>query len=68
MVYVNPLDAMTAGFVIFMDNDFVHKLMKKLGSQFCRSGVLLFDFKKALNTDRLYFSGFNYGTQIFNEI
>ena len=51
-----------------MDNDFVHKLMKKLGSQFCRSGVLLFDFKKALNTDRLYFSDFNYGTQIFNEI
>ena len=33
VVYVNPLDAVAAGLVGFVDNDLVHKFMQELGSQ-----------------------------------
>ena len=42
VVYVNPLDAVAAGLVGFVDNDLVHKFMQELGSQRCRLGVLLY--------------------------
>ena len=65
-MYVNPLDAVTAGLVGFMDNDLVHKFMQELGSQFCRFGVLLYDFQKTFDIDSLCFGGFHNGTQTFN--
>ena len=32
VVYVNPLDAVAAGLVGFVDNDLVHKFMQELAS------------------------------------
>lgn len=40
IMYINPLYAVAAGLVGLMDNNLIHKLMQKLGSQFCRLGVL----------------------------
>ena len=66
VVYVYPLYAVAAGFISFMDNDFIHKLMQELGSQFCRLSVFLYDFQKTLDIDDLRFGGFYNGAQAFN--
>ena len=59
VVYVNPLDAVTAGLVGFVDNDLVHKFMQELGSQRCRLGVLLYNFQKTSDIDSLRYFGKN---------
>lgn len=60
-MYINPPDAVAAGLVGFVDNDLVHKFMQDLGSQFCRLGVLLYDFQKTFDIDSLRFGGFHDG-------
>ena len=57
IVYVNPLDTVAAGFVRGVNNHLFHKLMQERRSQLRRLGVLLHDFHKALDIDRLGFGG-----------
>jgi len=49
VVYVNSLNAVTAGLVRFIDNDLVHKLMQELGGQFRRLSVFFHDFQKTVD-------------------
>ena len=66
VVYVNPLDAVAAGLVGFVDNDLVHKFMQELGSQRCRLGVLLYNFQKTSDIDSLRFGCLYNDAQTFN--
>ncbi len=56
-MYVNALDAMAAGLIGGMNNDFLHKLPQKRRGQFGGLGVLLHNVQKALDIDRLRLSG-----------
>lgn len=56
-MYVDALDAMAAGLIGGMDNDFLHKLPQKRRGQLGGLGVLLHNFQKALDIDGLCLSG-----------
>lgn len=61
IVYVNPLDTVAVGFVQGVNNHLFHKLTQERRIQLRWLGVLLHDFHKALDIDRLGFGdGYNF--------
>ena len=58
-MYVNALNAVAAGLIGGMDNDFLHKLPQKRRGQLGGLGVLLHNLQKALDIDRLRLSSLN---------
>ena len=55
-MYVNALDAVAAGLIGGMDNDFLHKLPQKRRGQLGGLSILLDNFQKALDIDCLRLS------------
>ena len=56
IMYVNALDAVAAGLIGGMDNDFLHKLPQKRRGQLGGLSILLDNFQKALDIDCLRLS------------
>ena len=68
VMYVDSLYAVAAGFVRFADKNLVYKFVQNIRGQFCRFGVLLNYFQKALDIDGLCLCGFYNGAQAFNRL
>lgn len=68
VMYVNTLNAMTAGLIRGVDNYLFHKLTQKRGGKLRRLSVLLHDFQEALNVDSLDFGGSYNRPQFFRRL